>query len=468
MTHQQDFRGKRVTVVGLGIEGVDLARYLVGKGALVTVSDSRPKERLATRLRELEGLPVRLSLGKNDPAAVADADHVFVSQGVPLDIPALSPAKERGIPLDSMTRLFFDLCPGPIVGITGSSGKTTTTSLVAAMFDAAGKEHVVGGNIGVGLLSLLDEIGPETWVVLEVSHTQLELTTKSPHVACVLNVTPNHLDRYSWEDYVELKRNILRYQTSDDVAVLGYDNEVSRSLADEARGRVVFFSEDADPTSVCLPGPAALLRDDQVVWRDDGRDKPVVSTAEIPLRGRHNVANVLAATAVASACGIPTDAIASAIRQFKAVEHRLELVGEVNGVAYYNDSIATTPERTLAGVRSFTEPVVLLLGGREKHLPLDAMFRELARRCRALVFFGEARETLVAAALAASNGVDQERRPKIEIVDTLDEAVPAARAAARPGDIVLLSPACTSFDAYDNFEERGEHFRRLVREMTTE
>jgi UDP-N-acetylmuramoylalanine--D-glutamate ligase len=460
MTHKQDFRGKRVTVVGLGIEGVDLARYLVGKGALVTVSDSRPKERLAPRLRDLDGLLVRFSLGKNDPADVATADHVFVSQGVPLDIPALTTARDRGIPLDSMTRLFFDLCPGPVVGITGSSGKTTTTSLVTAIFAAAAKEHVVGGNIGVGLLSLLDEITPETWVVLEISHTQLELTTKSPHVACVLNVTPNHLDLYSWDSYVELKRNILRYQTSDDTAVLGYDNSVSRSLADEAHGKVVFFSENSN-----LPGPAALLRDGVIVWRDRSTDTPVVPTAEIPLRGRHNVANVLAATAVASACGIATDAIATAVRDFKAVPHRLELVAGVDGVAYYNDSIATTPERTLAGVRSFQEPIVLLLGGREKHLPLDEMFREVCGRCRALVFFGEARETLVAAALAACDAISPTERPDTHIVDTLDNAVAVAKATARPGDVVLLSPACTSFDAYNNFEERGEHFRRLVLDM---
>ncbi len=461
MTHKQDFEGKRVTVVGLGIEGVDLARYLVGNGALVTISDSRPAERLSARLRDLDGLSVDLSLGKNDPAVTVAADRVFVSQGVALDIPALTAAREHGVPLDSMTRLFFDLCPGPIVGITGSSGKTTVTSLVAAAFAAAGREHVVGGNIGVGLLSLLDEIGPQTWVVLEVSHTQLELTARSPHVACVLNVTPNHLDRYSWESYLDLKRNIVRYQTPEDIAVLGYDNENSRSLATEVSGRVVFFSDSVD-----LPGPAALLHNEKVVWRDGASDTPVVSTRDIRLRGRHNVSNVLAATAVASACGIPTDAIGRAVREFKPVPHRLEFVAEINGVAYYNDSIATTPERTLAGIRSFEEPIVLLLGGREKHLPLDDMFRELRGRCRALVFFGEAGETLVAAARATFGGVDAEKRPDLVTVDTLEDAVPVARAVARRGDVVLLSPACTSFDAYDNFEERGEHFRRLVLAMT--
>ena len=457
MTGEQDFLGKKVTVVGLGIEGVDLVRYLVGKGAQVTVSDMRTADRLAPRLRALEGVPVRLSLGANDPADAAAADMVFLSQGVPLDNPAVIAARERRVPVNSMMRLFLQLCPGPVIGITGSSGKSTVTSLVGAMFAAAGKRHVVGGNIGVGLLSLLGEITPETSVILEVSHTQLELTDRSPHVACVLNVTPNHLDRYGWPDYVNLKRNILRYQAEDDLAVLGYDDEVARSLAAETQARVAFFSADSD-----IQGPAAVLKDGAVVWRDSGIDTPVMPAADIPLRGRHNVSNVLAATAIASVCGIAADQIAAAVRGFQSVPHRLELVAEIDGVTYYNDSIATTPERTLAGMRSFDEPLVLLLGGREKHLPLEEMSREACGRCRALVIFGEAGEKLAAAALAACDGVTPMNRPHLETVATLSDAVEAASAAARPGDVVLLSPACTSFDAYDNFEERGEHFRRLV------
>jgi UDP-N-acetylmuramoylalanine--D-glutamate ligase len=202
-----------------------------------------------------------------------------------------------------------------------------------------------------------------------------------------------------------------------------------------------------------------------VVWREGGSDKTVLPVAEIPLRGRHNVWNVLAATAVASACGIGVEAIAQGVRDFKAVPHRLEFVASIDGVAYYNDSIATTPERTLAGMRSFTEPLVLLLGGREKKLPLQGMALEACERCRVIVVFGEARDALVAAALAANDALEPTERPLIEDVESLADAVLAAKAAARPGDVVLLSPACTSFDAYDNFEERGEHFRRLVMEM---
>ncbi len=457
MTPELDFRGKKVTVVGLGIEGVDLVRYLVGQGARVTASDVRTADRLTPHLREMDGLPIRLSLGANDPADTVSADMVFVSQSVPLDIPALSAARERGVPLSSMMRLFLDLCPGPVIGITGSSGKTTVTSLVGAMLAAAGMPHVVGGNIGVGLLSLLDRLTPETWVILEMSHTQLELTTKSPHVACVTNVTPNHLDRYGWPQYVALKENILRYQTEADFAVLSYDNEETRSLAAKTRAPVLFFSTEGD-----IPGDGTLLRDGEVVLRQGGRETPVMPVAAIPLRGRHNVSNVLAATEAASICGAAPAAIESAVRSFHSVPHRLEFVARVDGADYYNDSIATTPERTLAGMRSFEEPLVLLLGGREKHLPLEEMSREICRRCRAAVFFGEAGEALGAAARAACDDVTPEKRPHMETVATLSEAVAAARAAARPGDVVLLSPACTSFDAYDNFEERGAHFRRLV------
>jgi UDP-N-acetylmuramoylalanine--D-glutamate ligase len=457
MTAYPDFRGKNVTVVGLGIEGVDLVRYLAAQGAQVTVSDARPADRLGHRLRELDGIAVRLGLGENAVADTVSADVVFVSQGVPLDIPALEAARQKGVPLSSMTRLFLELCPGPVVGITGSSGKTTTTSLVGAVFAAAGRPHAMGGNIGVGLLGLLDELTPETWVVAEISHTQLELMDRSPHVACVLNVTPNHLDRYSWPDYVALKGRILAYQGTGDLAVLNYENEVTRRMADDAAAEVLFFAMEVEP-----PGDGAFLRDGVVVSRRGGRETPVLAVSEVPLRGRHNLSNVVAAVAVGGACGLLAPAMASAIRAYRPVPHRLELVANVGGAAYYNDSIATTPERTLAGVRSFEEPLVLLLGGREKHLPLEEMAAEACRRCRAVVVFGEAAPVLEEALWPAAEGIAPQERPQILRVSTLAEAVEAASGVARPGDVVLLSPACTSYDAFENFEQRGEEFRRLV------
>ncbi|HXF50582.1 MAG TPA: UDP-N-acetylmuramoyl-L-alanine--D-glutamate ligase [Dehalococcoidia bacterium] len=461
MTLDRDFlAGKRVTVLGLGIEGVDLVRFLVAHGADVTASDAKTGDRLQPALQRLEGLPVRYSLGANRPEDVASADLLFVSQSVPLDIPAVQEARRRGIPISSMTRLFMELCPAPIVGITGSSGKTTTTSLVGAMFAAAGRPHVVGGNIGVGLLDLLDRITPEMTVVLEISHTQLQLTDRSPQVACVLNVTPNHLDRFSWDEYRQLKRNILAYQGPGDIAVLNRDDAESSAMASLAKGAVWWFSARES-----IEGDGASIRDGVVTVRRGGVEEPVVAVNAIPLRGEHNVANVVAAAAVGAACGLPADAMGQAVRTFQPVPHRLEFVAEIDGVEYYNDSIATTPERTRAGMRSFEEPLVLLLGGREKHLPLDDLVRDALERCHAVILFGEAAPLLEAAFEARAAEVAYEERPAIRRVTTLEEAVRAARDEACPGDVVLLSPACTSFDAYDNFEQRGDHFRRLVREL---
>ncbi len=462
MTGDREFLvGKRVTVLGLGIEGVDVVRYLASHGASVTVSDTKPPEALARRIQELEGLPVTFSLGENRVEEAASADMLFVSQGVPLTLPAVEAARERGVPISSMTRLFLELCPGPVIGITGSSGKTTTTSLVGEMFAAAGRKHVVGGNIGVGLLGLLDEVTAETWVVLELSHTQLELAGRGPHIACVLNVTPNHLDRYTWEEYTALKLRILQGQSKDDVAVLNLDDDVTSSFMTEARGHVIWFSARRPPNG----DAAAFVRHGDVLWRQGTVESKLLTLQEVPLRGAHNVSNVLAAVAVACAAGLPVDAVARAVREFKPVAHRLELVAAVAGVSYYNDSIATTPERTVAGLRSFKGPVVLLLGGREKRLPLDELAREALSRCRAVVCFGEAGSMLEEA--LRTEAASSANAPALDRAETLADAVAAARKLAKPGDVVLLSPACTSYDAYENFEERGEDFRCLVRRLAT-
>ena len=451
--------GKRVTVLGLGIEGIDLVRYLASQGATVTVSDVKSPEALAARIAELDGVPVRFSLGKNRIEDAVSADLLFVSQGIPLTAPAVQAARDNNVPISSMTRLFLELNPGILLGITGSSGKTTTTALVAQMFAASGKKHVVGGNIGTGLLGLLNCITPETWVVMELSHSQLETAAKSPHIACVLNVTPNHLDRYTWEEYTALKLRILQHQTRDDIAVLNLDDEVSCSFATETPARVIWFSTNREPNG----DAAAFMRDGVLFWRQRTVESRLLAADEIPLRGAHNVANVLAAVAIAGAAGLETETVRQAILKFTPVPHRLELVESVGGAAYYNDSIATTPERTLAAIRSFQEPIVLLLGGRGKQLPLEELSREAIERCHAVVCFGEAGSELedsLREAAAAAPGP-----PEIERVSSLADALQAAVRHARQGDVVLLSPACTSYDAYENFEERGEDFRRAVQAL---
>lgn len=449
-----DFAGKNVTVVGLGIEGVDIVRYLARRGAHVTISDSKPRARLADRLQDVDGLPVSLSLGKNDERAVTLADAVFVSQSVPLDLPGLNAARQNGVPLHSMVGLFLELAPGPVVGITGSSGKTTTTALVAEMMRADDRDVFVGGNIGVGLLQHIADLRPYTWSVLEVSHTQLQLVDRSPHIAAVLNVTPNHLDRFSWDEYRQLKGNLIRFQEAGDIAILGYDDPESRGLAGAARGCLVWFTMGHS-----APGDSVFVRNGIAMARWNGIDEPLFSLASVLLRGRHNQENALAAAAIALASGVSPDAIAAGAGSFRGVQHRLEYVAEIDGAKYYNDSIATTPERAVAGLRSFEQPVVLLLGGRDKNLPMAEMAREALSCCRGIVLFGEAADLLEEALRREAN---PRNVPVIRDAD-LEQAVSTARELARPGDIVLLSPACTSYDAYDNFERRGEHFRALVR-----
>ena len=451
-----DFAGKNVTVVGLGIEGVDFVRYLAQRGAHVTISDSKTADRLGDRLAEVEGLGVELSLGRNDDDVITGADAVFVSQSVPLDLPALKRAREQGVAMHSMVGLFLELAPGPVIGITGSSGKTTTTALVEQMLRVDERPVFVGGNIGVGLLEHLPSLRPYEWALLEVSHTQLQIVERSPHIAAVLNITPNHLDRFSWDDYRALKATLIRHQTPEDIAILNYDDPETRALEPDVRGELLWFSLGPK-----IPGDGVFVRDGVAIARWRGLEEALFPLDSVAARGRHNQENAVAAAAIATACGASAAAIRHAVTIFRGVPHRLERVADVDGVAYYNDSIATTPERAVAGLRSFDEPIVLLLGGRHKQLPLDELAREALERCRAVVVFGEAAGLLEEALAAAPN----QRRVPVVRVDGLEEAVTSARDLAQTGDVVLLSPACTSYDAYDNFVRRGEHFREMVGRM---
>ncbi len=454
MTLPQNFHGRRVTVVGLGIEGIDLVRYLAAEGAAVTVSDARPADALGERLAAIADVDARTMLGEQGEGALLDAEFVFASQGVPPEIPALRSARRAGIPVSSMSALFMERCPAPVAGITGSSGKSTTTALAGAMLDAAGLPHVVGGNIGIGLLGLLPRIDSQTRVLVELSHTQLESMEMSPRLACVTNVTPNHLDRYSWPDYVALKRRIFAFQRPGDTVVLNQDDEVCSGFAGEAPGRVEHTSMVSEP-----PVDGVFLdRDASIVRRAGGDDCAVLGRAEIGLRGEHNVANVLSAIAVAAHLGASESACAEAARTFAGIPHRLEEVGSAGGVRYVNDSIATTPERARAALRSYAEPLVLLLGGREKRLPTAGLAAEAVERCRAVVTFGESSELFAGAVGDASPGGG----PAVEQAGGVPEAVERAARLARPGDVVLLSPAGTSFDAYGSFEERGRAFRDAV------
>ena len=446
-----EVRGKHVLVYSLGIEGRDLAGWLVRNGASVVVSDTRSEAQLeAANARAPRGVN-RVVVGQPllDPEGF---DLVAVSQSVLRHDRALGRARELAIPVTSQMRLFLQLCPARVIGITGSSGKSTTTALVGLMAERARLQHIVGGNIGGALLGRLDEITREMAVILEISHTQLQYTDRSPWLAAITNVTPNHLDQFSWDEYVGLKRHILRFQGAGEIAVINTDDHTSRAFMTDVRGSLSRASMAGE-----VVGDGAWLDRGVIVARSGRAEADIIRGDEIRLRGDHNAANVVMACAIASAAGIPAEAMAAAAREFRGVPHRLEIVGRAGGVLWVNDSIATSPERTMAGLRAFTEPVVLLLGGRDKNLPLDGLQALAAERCRAVICFGEA-AGLFSEALKRT--VSQ-----VTTVQSLDDAVAAAGGAAKPGDVVLLSPAGTSFDAYPSFERRGEAFRQLVREL---
>lgn len=448
-----DLRHKKVTVVGLAREGVALCRFLAARGAHVTVSEVREADALRPQLAQIAGLPVRLSLGGNRVEDILDADLVCLSPGVPPDIELVQAARDRQVPISSATALFLERCRARIVGVTGSSGKTTTTALVGAMLAAGGRSTTVGGNIGRPLIEQVDDLSPADWVVLELSSFQLEPLRQSPHIAVVTNLAPDHFDRHrSFSGYMEAKSQIIRHQSPSDWAVLNRDDAKVWAMAGLTPAPSLSFSGESDP------GSDGAFCDGESLWvRWQGETQPLLSVQDVPLRGAHNLANVCAAAAAAAAAGVAVGAMAGAVRSFHPLPHRLETVGEVDGALYVDDSIATTPFRAMAGIQSFTQPIVLLAGGRGKRLPLDAWADLVRRRCRVVVLFGEAGEEM-ATALAGEGDT-----PLVILrAPTLGEAVRLVHSLARRGDVVLLSPGATSFDAFTDYTARGDAFRSMV------
>jgi UDP-N-acetylmuramoylalanine--D-glutamate ligase len=454
-------KGKRVVVVGFGRQGQALARWLPSVGAETVVTDGKNASAFEFDRADYPG--VRFVFGGHPDYLLDGTDLICVSGGVPLDLPFLVEARARRIPLSNDAELFLERCPAPVIGITGSAGKTTTTTLVGEIVRKAGYKTWVGGNIGTVLIEALPKLRPTDRVVMELSSFQLELMRVSPEIAAVLNITPNHLDRHgTMEAYTEAKAQILLHQHAGgetmDTAVLNRDDAGSRALAERAVGRVVWFSSREIVTD------GAFLAGQRIVLSGfvspDRQPLVIGERAEIVLRGDHNVSNVLAACAITGAAGIKPDVMMAAVREFKGVAHRLEVLRQIDGVTWINDSIATAPERVTAALRSFDEPLILLLGGRDKKLPWEEMLALALLKARQIIAFGEAAAMIAATARALAGDVAQ-------VVEAagLEEAVLAAAAAAQPGDVVLLSPGGTSYDAYSDFAERGEHFRALVERL---
>ncbi|MFA5872757.1 MAG: UDP-N-acetylmuramoyl-L-alanine--D-glutamate ligase [Anaerolineales bacterium] len=455
-----DWNGKRVTILGGARQGQAAARWLAHHGASVTVNDRRTAEQMAAARSALDDTPVTWVLGSHPVEILDTTDIVCRSGGVPLDNPIVVEAARRGIPLTNDTQVFMETVPCQTVGITGSSGKTTTTTLVGQMAKTAfGDKVYVGGNIGDPLLNYVDKMKPDDLAILEISSFQLEQMTLSPNVATVLNITPNHLDRHNtMEAYTAAKQRILNFQATGDTAILCREDPGSWRLRGKVNSRLISFGFGH------IPGKqdGSFLSDGILHLRKRGVEIPLLRRDQIQLRGEHNVMNALAAFAIGYAAGLPLDAMREAAEDFRAVAHRLELVREWNGAKWYNDSIATAPERTMAAIRSFTEPIVLLLGGRDKNLPWEELAALVHERVERVVIFGEAAEK-IAAALEQAHGPLQKT---VERCKDLEEAVQAAARVTEPGEVVLLSPGGTSFDQFRDFEERGEAFRKWVSELS--
>lgn len=469
----KDWNGQHVVIIGAARQGIALARYLVRQGASVTLTDRGNDQDLAPAFEALADLPVDWVLGEHPLSLLDNADLVCPSGGVPLTLPLILEAYRRNIALSNDSQIFLEEAPCPVIGITGSAGKTTTTSLVGKMAAQAftepnqdtGYSRVwVGGNIGNPLITEVDRMTHDDLAVLELSSFQLELMTRSPHIAAVLNVTPNHLDRHgTMQAYTAAKANILNYQSSDDIAVLGFDDPVSRGLQNRVCGQILFFARDRLPEGF----DGTYLRSGRVYLRTDQVEMVVAEQGESHLLGEHNLMNILAACAIAHAAGFGVEAMHAGICQFSGLPHRLEFVRTWGGADWYNDSIATAPERTMAAIRSFEQPIVLLAGGRDKDLPWQEFSQIVCERVDHLILFGEAAGKISAAIgkirLNRQNGY---RRPfTLERHENLRQGITAAARIVEPGDVVLLSPGGTSFDEFRDFEDRGEAFKKWVQEL---
>lgn len=457
-----EWKGKRVLIIGAARQGQALARFLCSRDAIVTLNDKQPAEKLVSAQTALKDLQIQWITGSHPLKALDSIDLVCLSGGIPLTNPLVLEAVSSGIPISNDTQIFMEEVPCPVIGITGSAGKTTTTTLVGRIAKAeltALRTAWVGGNIGNPLISDLDRMKKDDLVIMEVSSFQLEQMTVSPHIAAVLNITPNHLDRHgTMEAYTAAKAHILAFQNGNDIAVLNRDDQGSIQLSGKCKGSIYTFGM-SDPGK---SSPATYIKEHQVCYFSDGKVTPLLDVADISLRGEHNLMNVLAACAIACAAGLSANSIKSGIADFSGVPHRLQFVREYHGARWYNDSIATAPERTMAAIRSFSEPIILLAGGRDKDLPWQDFAALAHQRVKHVVLFGEASEKILTA-LNSYNG--ESHIVSIDRCKSLHEAIEIAAVYSKPGYVVLLSPGGTSFDEFLDFEQRGEAFSQWVQQL---
>jgi UDP-N-acetylmuramoylalanine--D-glutamate ligase len=447
-----ELTGKRVLVVGLGRSGVASALFLQSRGARVTVSDAKSEDQLREQIPTLLDAGIAVETGAHGERTFRDQDLIVVSPGVPVDAEPLVQARALGQPVIGEIELASQFLPGPIVAITGSNGKTTTTTLVGEILASSGVKTLVGGNIGTPAISFADRATPETVIVLEVSSFQLEtISSFRPRVAVVLNVTPDHLDRHrTFAAYVDAKARIFENQQADDFAVLNADDPTCVELAGRTNAQVFWFSREHEVES------GAFVRDGQVIFRRDALAQVVLAVSEIPLKGSHNLENILAAVCAGALMGCAPEKIRRAIVNFKAVEHRLEFVATIGGVEYYNDSKATNVDATMKALQSFPSNIHLILGGKDKGSDYTLLNDLLRERVKSVYTIGAAAEKIQTHITGTTQIVSS---------GTIEAAVKQAAAVAQPGDVILLAPACASFDQFRSYEHRGRVFKDLVGQL---
>ncbi len=450
-------KGKRIAMCGIGVSNTPLIMEFLKKGAQIYACDRRTREQVGSLADEIEAAGAELRLGDSYLDNL-EADMIFRTPGMNFNLPELESARKKGIAVTSEMEVFFDLCPATIFAVTGSDGKTTTTTLIAEMLKAEGKNVYLGGNIGKPLLPDIEKITPEDYVVAELSSFQLISMRKGPDVAVVTNVAPNHLDVHrDMDEYVEAKKNILLHQNAFSRTVLNRDNEITRGFRSYVRGQALSFSMEQP-----LKNGAWLDADGTIHMSYRGIDAPIMHRSEIAILGDHNVANYLAA--ISAVWGtVSVESIKKVAREFKGVEHRIEFVRELDGVKYYNDSIASSPSRTIAGLKAFDQKVLLIAGGYDKHIPFEPLAPYLIEKVKILYLCGDTAEK-IETCLRANKAYAGS--PAIVRVNDLAAAVAAAHRDAQPGDIVTLSPACASFDAFPNFVARGKYFKELVQGLS--
>ena len=449
-------KGKKIAMCGIGVSNTPLILNFLKQGARVIACDRRERELIGNIADELEAAGAELKLGDGYLDNL-EVDIIFRTPGMNFHLPELERARKRGIAVTSEMEVFFDLCPATIFAVTGSDGKTTTTTLIAKMLEAEGKRVFVGGNIGTPLLPEIENITADDFVVAELSSFQLISMRKSHDIAVVTNVAPNHLDVHKdMDEYVEAKKNILLHQNAFSRTILNRDNDITEDFRKDVRGQSLGFSMTRRLNN------GAWLADDGVLHMAyRGIDVPVIDRKDIRILGDHNVENYL--TAIAAVWGyVGVDNIKKVAQEFGGVEHRIEFVREVDGVKYYNDSIASSPTRTIAGLKAFDQKVILLAGGYDKHIPFEPMMPYIVEKVKALYLCGDTADK-IEKCLREYDGYDG--NPEIIRVKDFAEAVAEAHKNAVPGDIVTLSPACASFDSYPNFVARGNHFKQLVNEL---